>query len=161
MPTRNRRRRVPGRNRIPNDLVGATGVHHVCSLLSMRGLIAMPTIRNAKGIDILVTDPATTASASIQVKTSLKNVKYWPTAKPEKLLQGDNFFYVFVRYLPKQNTFQAFIETSRKVVNAVKRNIEDQGRRGRGTFPFWGLPQDENQRRQLEERWANWRPKDR
>jgi hypothetical protein len=37
-------------------LIGAAGVHFVVSELSLRGLIALPTIRNTAGVDVLVTD---------------------------------------------------------------------------------------------------------
>jgi hypothetical protein len=36
------------------SLVGAAGVHYVVSELSLRGLIALPTIRNTSGVDIVV-----------------------------------------------------------------------------------------------------------
>jgi hypothetical protein len=37
-------------------LIGAAGVHFVVSELSLRGLIALPTIRNTAGVDVVVTD---------------------------------------------------------------------------------------------------------
>ncbi len=149
---------LPIRNRISNNMIGVAGVHHVCSLLSMRGLIAMPTIRNAAGIDILVTDPATNANANLQVKTSQRTVRFWPTSMPESLLKGRNFFYVFLRYLPNEKTFQVFIEDSEEVVRDVRRNIRHQERRGRRVFPHWALPRDQNAQRQLENNWSTWRP---
>ena len=36
------------------SLVGAAGVHAVVSELSLRGLIALPTIRNTAGVDVIV-----------------------------------------------------------------------------------------------------------
>jgi hypothetical protein len=38
-------------------LIGAAGVHFVCGELSRRGFIALPTIRNTRGIDILAITP--------------------------------------------------------------------------------------------------------
>ena len=43
----------PTRN---TSLIGAAGVHHVVSELSLRGLIALPTIRNTAGVDVIVTN---------------------------------------------------------------------------------------------------------
>lgn len=34
--------------------IGNAGVYYVCFELSLRGLIAMPTVRNTAGIDVLV-----------------------------------------------------------------------------------------------------------
>ena len=149
---------LPIRNRISKNMIGAAGVHHVCSLLSMRDLIAMPTIRNTADIDILVTDPATSASANLQVKTSQYKVTSWPTSRPDTRLQGPNFFYVFLRYITREKTFQVFIEDSEQVVRDVTRNIREQERRGLRVFPYWALPRDPNAQRQLENNWFTWRP---
>jgi hypothetical protein len=37
-------------------LIGATGVHYVVSELSLRGMIALPTIHNTAGVDVVVTN---------------------------------------------------------------------------------------------------------
>lgn len=39
---------------ISKELVGAAGVHYVASELSFRGMIALPTIRNTAGYDLIV-----------------------------------------------------------------------------------------------------------
>ena len=57
---------------VNNDLIGIAGVHYVVSELSRRGLIAMPTIRNTAGIDILVAKPNGSEQAVLQVKTAGK-----------------------------------------------------------------------------------------
>ena len=150
---------LPIRTRLPNDSVGVAGVHHVCSLLSMRGLIAMPTIRNTPGIDILVIDPAAKASAYLQVKTSQRKVVFWPTPMPERIMRGPNFFCVFVRYVPTDKTFQVFIEDSDSVARVVAGNIREQERRGRRVFPHWTLPRGQDTQRNLEARWSTWRPR--
>jgi hypothetical protein len=51
-------------------LIGAAGVFHVSAKLMMRGLIALPTIRNTAGYDIIATTQDGTRHANIQVKTS-------------------------------------------------------------------------------------------
>ncbi len=40
--------------KLPNYLIGVAGVHFVVSELALRCLIALPTIRNTAGIDIIV-----------------------------------------------------------------------------------------------------------
>ena len=64
----NERRTVKG----SNALVGAAGVHWVVSELSRRGLIALPTVRNTAGFDIVVATPDGSSTATLEVKTSLK-----------------------------------------------------------------------------------------
>ena len=51
-------------NKPTKTLVGAAGVHFVVSELSLRGLVALPTIRNTAGIDILVSEPDGSGQAS-------------------------------------------------------------------------------------------------
>ena len=55
-------------------LIGAAGVHFIVSELSMRGLIALPTIRNTAGVDVVVTNKEGTWQAYLQVKTSRSRV---------------------------------------------------------------------------------------
>jgi len=49
------------------DLMGAAGVHFVAFKLSLRGFIALPTIRNTAGIDLLVKNTPTGGFASENV----------------------------------------------------------------------------------------------
>ena len=57
-------------------LIGAAGVHFVVSELSLRGLIALPTIRNTASMDIVVVDPDGVFHANLQVKTSRSKVGF-------------------------------------------------------------------------------------
>jgi hypothetical protein len=50
---------------VSNALVGIAGVHYVAAELSRRGLIALPTIRNTAGYDIIVATHANRASLII------------------------------------------------------------------------------------------------
>jgi hypothetical protein len=61
--------------KLPNDLIGIAGVHFVVSELTLRGLIALPTIRNTAGIDILVSEPDGADQAALQVKTYFSSRK--------------------------------------------------------------------------------------
>ncbi|MCI0454244.1 MAG: hypothetical protein L0Y68_04515 [Candidatus Dadabacteria bacterium] len=144
--------------KLPNDLIGAAGVHFVVSELTLRGLIALPTIRNTPGIDVLVSEPDGSAQASLQVKTSLKNVNFWPTSKPEKCLIGPRSFYVFLRYISPEKRFEAFLESGERVARQVRRNLEEYERLGRREFPYWALPSNNEGIQQLSERWKTWRP---
>jgi hypothetical protein len=61
---------------LDKQIVGNVGLFLVCAELSKRNLIAMPTIRNLKGYDILVLNPNTNRAVGIQVKTARIKVKY-------------------------------------------------------------------------------------
>jgi len=144
--------------KLPNDLIGVAGVHFVVSELTLRGLIALPTIRNTAGIDILVSEPDGSGQASIQVKTSLKKVDFWLTSRPEKCLTGPCSFYVFLRYLPEEKRFEAFLESGDEVAKQVRKNLKDYKKRGRKEFTYWTLPSTESKIEELRRKWETWRP---
>jgi len=144
---------------VPKALVGAAGVHFVTAELSLRGLVAMPTIRNVAGADLLVWDPASGKQAVIQVKTSASKVKFWPTGMPDKCLRGPNAYYVFVRYDKEQGRFEAFIESADQVVDQINKNLDDQRQRGRKLFPYWHLPwEDDEKVEEYARAWRRWEP---
>ena len=88
-------------------LMGAAGVHFVVSQLSVRGLLALPTIRNTAGIDIVVVNKRGTWQANLQVKTSRSKVGFWPVGKHYDAWRGRNNYYVFVRFLKAEHRFEA------------------------------------------------------
>lgn len=55
-----------------NQLVGNAGLYYVCYELSRRGWNAMPTSRNARGVDVVIYDQKGSNSHTIQVKTLSK-----------------------------------------------------------------------------------------
>src|SRR5437764_12595955 len=144
--------------KLQNDLIGNAGVHYVAFKLALRGMIVLPTIRNTAGIDLLVYEPATGAQASLQVKTSQKKVKFWPTGRHGKLASGPRVFYVFLRYSKACQTFEAYLETSAAVVARVKANADDYADRGRKEFTFWDLPDTLAEQEQLKHAWETWKP---
>jgi len=142
------------KGKVSNTLIGIAGVHYVVSELSRRGLIAMPTIRNTAGIDILVAEPDGSSQAVLQVKTAGRKKiqqegrQWWPMSRPDKCLKGPNAFYVFVRYDKDKGKFEAFLEASTIVVTQV----EDDN------FPSWGLPKSAKEQNRLVKQWQVWRP---
>jgi len=139
-------------------LIGAAGVHFVVSEFSLRGLVALPTIRNTAGIDILVSEPDGSGQANLQIKTASWKRDYWPTSRPERRLKGPRSFYVFVRYLPNEERFEAFLESGSNVAKQVQENFEDYQKRGLKDFPYWELLSAAEGKEKLQKKWRDWRP---
>jgi hypothetical protein len=146
------------RDKLTNDLIGVAGVHFVAFRLSLRGLIVLPTIRNTAGIDLLVNNPLNGSQASLQVKTSINRVRFWPTSTPEKCLRGARTYYVFLRYDAKVESFEAFLQDGEEVAKQVTWNAEDYLKRDRKAFSFWQLPRSEEEIEQLRQNWHEWMP---
>jgi hypothetical protein len=114
---------------VPTALVGIAGVHYVAAELSRRGLIALPTIRNTKGYDIIVATPDGKKHANIQVKTSQKRVNYWPTPPFPKISGKSKDYYVLLRWDDSEKKFEGFMLTGREAQAAVKDEQARQDRR--------------------------------
>lgn len=56
-------------------LAGVAGEYFVAAELSRRGLIASITLRNTRGIDMVVTNASATRTVTIQCKTSRGRAK--------------------------------------------------------------------------------------
>jgi hypothetical protein len=108
--------------KLEKSLVGACGVFYVSAELSRRGWIAMPTIRNTSGVDIIATKD--NKSVSIQVKTSsYGRTKYTLTESNEKLI-SDRLFYVFVTLREKEAYPTFYVVPSKLVAEYIKRTHE-------------------------------------
>ncbi len=112
------------------SLIGAAGVHYVVSELSLRGLIALPTIRNTAGVDVVVTNKVGTWQANLQVKSSRSRVGFWPIGKKYDVWIGPNNYYAFVRYDPKLKSLEAFLASSEEVARLVGQESENGEKRG-------------------------------
>jgi hypothetical protein len=110
----------PARTVIHHALIGAAGVYHVVSDLSRRGMIALPTIRNTKGYDIIVTNPTGTKRANIDVKTSQKRVGFWPMPSSRVICHGPHDYYVLLRWLESAGRFEGFMLTGIEALKGVK-----------------------------------------
>ena len=148
---------MPGK--IDNALIGAAGVHFVVSELSLRGLIALPTIRNAPGIDVVVVDPCGSWRANLQVKTSQSKVRFWPVGAKYSNFSGPYNFYVFVRYLNRESRFEAFLVPADEA-NAHIREIFEEGRTQgyKDWAPCWYLPENETLVQACRDNWRTFGP---
>lgn len=73
-----------------NQVVGNMGMYYACYELSRRGWNALPTSRNAKGVDILIYNNNASVRHTIQVKSLSKRV-------PVPL--GNNLFHLFADFI--------------------------------------------------------------
>ena len=81
---------------LPSILVGVSGEYFVAAELSRRGYVASVTLRNTRGIDLLVTNADATRSIGIQVKTNREHRKDWMLNQTAERMRSDTLFYVFV-----------------------------------------------------------------
>ena len=82
--------------RLTAGLCGVAGEYFVAAELSRRGYVASITLRNTRGIDILVSNADATKSVGIQVKTSQGNRKEWMLNHKIENEKSPNLFFVFV-----------------------------------------------------------------
>jgi hypothetical protein len=112
------------------SLVGAAGVHTVVAELSLRGLIALPTIRNTAGVDVIVSNKTGTWHANLQVKTSRSRVSFWPVGTKYEKWEAANNYYVFLRFHPKVGQFEIFLESSDRVAENCAAGVKREKEKG-------------------------------
>ena len=125
------------------SLIGAAGVHFVVSELSLRGLIALPTIRNTAGVDVVVTNKSGTWHANLQVKSSRSRVSFWPVGRKYNDWLGGNNHYVFLRYSSNSSRLEAFLASSEEVARQVAQRREMDKQRGLKEWAPYFHPQKE------------------
>jgi len=103
-----------------SQVTGNVGLYFVGYHLSRLGWNAMPTSRNAKGIDILACNADYTRTISLQVKTLSKRNPVPLGTSIDKLL-GD--FWVIVNNV--ENTPEIFIMTPKEVRSRAHKGEKD------------------------------------
>lgn len=112
------------RQRLAGTLSGVAGEYFVAAELARRGFVATLTLRNTRGIDILASNPDSTRSVGIQVKTSqYKSASWLATKKVEESSLARNLFFVFVN-LNDMSQPSYYIVPRRVVVQSMKANHE-------------------------------------
>lgn len=119
--------------KLKTGLSGVAGEYLVAGELSRNGFIASITLRNTKGVDILVSNAEATKSVGIQVKTNQGKSRSWILNKKAEDFQAENLFYVFVN-LNNGGNPDYFIVPSKDVANYTKQNhiqwLETPGKKG-------------------------------
>jgi hypothetical protein len=77
-------------------LSGVAGEYFVAAELSRRGFIASVTLRNARGIDVLVAHQDGNRFLGIQVKTNQHSQRSWPLHEKVESSGRPDLFFVFV-----------------------------------------------------------------
>lgn len=140
------------KKRFPGTLAGIAGVHYVVSELSMRGLIALPTVRNTAAYDIIVASSDGMHHKNLQVKGSSKRVNNWLMPPRRKIRAGPNDYYVLVRRLKDPPRFEAFLVSGKEASKKIRTH-----RRRRAVFYSlhvggkWA-----NEQRRWAKSWREW-----
>lgn len=121
------------RSRLSTSLSGIAGEYFVAAELSRRGYVASLTLKNSKGIDILVSNSNATKSVGIQVKTHQGRGREWVLSQKVENDTASNLFFVFVR-LNELETVEYHIvpreDVSRFTAANHKKWLETKGRKG-------------------------------
>jgi hypothetical protein len=145
----------PQKARSDNAVIGAAGVYYVAMELSRRGMIALPTIRNTAGFDIIVTSRDGARHANLQVKTSGQRPKFWPIcASMDKARTGENDFYVLVRRTKDNDSYEAFMLTGAEARRELQA-YADSCTGGNLNFSLC-ITLDDKKREEWALRWSKW-----
>lgn len=163
-----------------NSLIGAPGVHYVAYKLTERGMLALPTVRNTPGTDVIVTSRDGRHHANIQVKTShYQRAKFWIICSAKKfgdLPFSEHDFYVLLRPRREDDTgiqdeYVGFMLTAAEAKREMQAHL-DYWRKERGQEPKfslciyiekgvreeeWNLP---DLKKEWRKRWQEWRVED-
>jgi len=121
------------KKKLNSVLSGVAGEYLVAGELTRKGFIAALTMRNSKGVDILVSNDKATKTIGIQVKTNQGRLDWWLLTEKAEDYFAKNLFYVFVN-LNNGETPEFYIAPSEIVADFVKRYhrcwLKTPGRRG-------------------------------
>ena len=117
--------------KLDSQIVGNVGLYFTCYRLSLLGWNAMPTARNARGIDVVAYSRDGKRYIGIQVKSLSKRVPV-PLGTSLDNLMGD--FWVIVNKVISEPT--AFIMMPGEVKQLAHRGEKD------GRISFWLQPKD-------------------
>lgn len=116
--------------RLSNQLVGNIGLYYVCYELSRRGWNALPTSRNAKGVDVVIYNESASRKYTIQVKGLTKH----NPAPFGSSLDGmiADFVVICVGVLDEKP--QTYIATKEEVMSRMHEGVKD------GKRSYWLQP---------------------
>jgi len=120
--------------KITSILAGVSGEYFVAAELSRRGYICSVTLKNTKGIDILVCNEDATKTLGIQVKTNQINRSEWVLNEKSEKMIDENIFYVFVNLKNIDVLPEFYIVPSKVVAKFTSTNhskwLSEKGKKG-------------------------------
>lgn len=130
--------------KLNNQTVGNVGLYYVCYQLSRRGWNAMPTARNARGVDLLIYSQDARRTHSVQVK-ALSRRNPVPLGADLERLFGD--FFVVCRNVAKERP-EAFVLRPAEVRKLAHPSVSKSD----GKPSYWLQPKEYEQTR-FREAW--------
>ncbi len=110
------------RVKISGVTAGVAGEYFVAAELCKRGYIASITLRNTRGVDILVSDASVTKNVGIQVKSSQGRGYNWVLSEKAENFHSPSLYYVFVNLCGLNERPDFFIVPSKTVADFIKKN---------------------------------------
>jgi hypothetical protein len=109
-------------NNLTSVLCGISGEYAAAAELTRRGLVASITLRNTRGIDILVSNADASKSAGVQVKTNQNGKRLWLLNRKAEDFHSRNLYYVFVCLKDPGTRPDFFVVPSKDVARYVTRS---------------------------------------
>ncbi len=126
---------------LPSTLVGVSGEYFVAAELSRQGYVASLTLRNTRGMDVLVTNSDASRSVGIQVKTNRGGKKIWVLNEKAETYYSDSLFYVFVNLKGPKERPEYHVVPSKTVADFLAKDHRDWlARPGKGGKPHKDNP---------------------
>ena len=119
--------------KLSSILSGVAGEYFVAAELSRRGYTASLTLRNTRGVDILVSNADATKSVGIQVKTNQGGKGEWLLSEKVERDVATNLVFVFVRLNglgPPEYYIVPLADVARCTSEDHKRWLATPGRQG-------------------------------
>lgn len=104
---------------------GVSGEYFVAAELSCRGYMCSITLKNTKGIDVLVSNDNSNKLLGVQVKTNNSNRKAWVLNNKAEELSEDNFVYIFTNLKELGQLPDYYIVPSKIVSEYIKKEHHD------------------------------------
>lgn len=100
-------------------LCGISGEYAAAAELTRRGFVASLTLRNTRGIDILVANADASKSAGVQVKTNQNGKRLWLLNRKAEDFHSKNLYYVFVCLNEPGHRPDFFVVPSKEVAKYI------------------------------------------
>ncbi len=104
---------------------GVAGEYFVAAELSRRGYMCSITLKNTKGIDVIVSNENSKKLVGVQVKTNNSSRKAWVLNKKAEELSEDNFIYVLVNLNRLEQLPDYYIVPSKIVAEYIKKDHKE------------------------------------